>query len=199
MQTASPAQRPSTSENDDFCIAIEVDHEDGGSEKAVSAATTNPATPSRPLPAKEREHRAALKRHKRFNAIVDAYREYQPKSGREPKVSELRQAQIPPRMLAKCEAKELRVMKSRWDPFILTEDQSTFVSCSSLPRRSRRFPPRYPSLLAHRHLPLQRRSRPPVSSQLLLLPGRGAGTAPGPRKRRAAGRPLSRYKIGGSL
>ena len=64
-------------------------------------------------------------RLKKFNALVDQYREYQPKPGRETKISELRQVQVGPKaseieMCCDC----VEEPKSVWNPFILPEAES---------------------------------------------------------------------------
>ena len=139
MQVANAGVETNATERDeDICIAIEQDSDDVASNKGFaeksnecillekkasppekSTGNGGTITASR-TPSKEAGPRL-IKKLKKFNAIVDTYRKYQPKTGKEPKVSEFQQAQIGKKLIST--PPKLKMAKSVWNPLILSESE----------------------------------------------------------------------------
>ncbi len=114
--TKSRVSTPKRSE--EFCIVIE----DNEGFATPSSGTDKTPSPGTKCVGSESVSKAQLhKRLRKFNSVIDSYRKYQSKPGKEPKISERRQAKLPPKKLG-AEAPSEIWMKNVWNPHVLSAD-----------------------------------------------------------------------------
>ena len=115
----------------EFCIAIEVESEETNSVRnQFEMQPQHEAARLDKLHSRDSDTCKGIssKRLKKFNNTIELYRKIQPKAGKETKVNEHRQAQIPSKplkmVLQKVEERNV------WNPYILSEKESKTTNFS---------------------------------------------------------------------